>query len=69
MYDFLLKLRLLAEIFLIIVSFYCAIEVDFGFRLINLLLFGLGVFAIIVTGNTIDAIQKWGKHSDNKDDE
>ena len=69
MYDFLLKLRLLAEIFLTIISLYSAIEVDFGLKLINLLLFGLGIFAIICGANTIDAMQKWGRHSENQDDE
>lgn len=64
MYDLLIKLRLLAEIILVIVCFYAAVELDFGTRLFNLVMYGVGVFAVFCTANTIDAIQKWGRHKD-----
>ena len=68
MYELLIKLRLLAETILTIVSLYAAIEIDYHYKLINLILFGFGIFAFFCTANTIDKIQKWGNNKNNQEE-
>ena len=67
MADFLLKLRLLSEIILTIICFYLALEVNFTHRLPNLVFFGIGIFSVFCTAGTIDKIQHWGRHQNDKD--
>lgn len=67
--DFLIKARLFSEIVLCVVSLYTAFEVTFTTTLPNFICLGIGVFALICAGGTIDKIQNWGRYKDEKGDE